>query len=130
MAPRKGAPVGNGPKNNIDRPKGRKGYTMKKPNNVAKSTKETKDATAPAFKVDSFAVSRAKCWDNGGVTFDLEVNGIKVYGCRVAEGKNGDFISFPSRKGTDGKYYNHVYIPLGEDDQKAILEAVEAAING
>lgn len=104
---------------------------MKKPNNASKETKgKGKDAKAPEFKVDSFAVSRAKCWDNGGVTFDLEVNGIKVYGCRVVEGKNGDFISWPSRKGSDDKYYNYVYIPLGEDDQKAILEAVEAQING
>lgn len=104
---------------------------MNKPNTKAtKETKATKDAKAPEFKVDSFAVSRAKCWENGGVTFDLEVNGIKVYGCRVVESKNGDFISWPSRKGSDDKYYNHVYIPLSEDDQKAILEAVEAAING
>lgn len=101
---------------------------MNKPN--TKATKETKAAKKEStFKVDSFEVTRAKCWDNGGVTFDLEVNGIKIYGCRVAEGKNGDFISLPSRKGTDGKYYNHVYIPFSEEDQKAILETVEAAIN-
>lgn len=102
---------------------------MNKPN--TKATKETKAAKKEStFKVDTYEVTRAKCWDNGGVTFDLEVNGIKIYGCRVAEGKNGDFISLPSRKGTDGKYYNHVYIPFSEEDQKAILETVEAAING
>lgn len=99
---------------------------MKKPN-TSKESKEKKEST---FKVDSFEVSRAKCWDNGGVTFDLEVNGMKIYGCRVSEGKNGDFISFPSRKGSDGKYYNYVYIPFQEEDQKTILEAVEVAING
>ena len=92
---------------------------MKKPNTSNEST----------FKVQDFIVTRAKCWDNGGVTFDLEVNGIKIYGCRVSEGKNGDFISFPARKGSDGKYYNHVYIPFQEEDQKIILEAVEASIN-
>lgn len=99
---------------------------MKKPN-TNKECKEKKEST---FKVDSFEVTRAKCWDNGGVTFDLEVNGMKIYGCRVCEGKNGDFISFPARKGSDGKYYNHVYIPFQEEDQKNILEAVEASING
>ena len=46
--------------------------------------------------------------------FDLEVNGVKIYGCRFMEGKNGNFVAFPSKKGSDGKYYNHVYVELDE----------------
>lgn len=32
-----------------------------------------------------------------------------VRGCRIVQGQNGEFISYPSRKQDDGKYWNHVY---------------------
>ena len=63
------------------------------------------------------------------VRFALTVNGVTVYGCNVVEGKNGDFISFPSYKGNDGKYYNHAYIPLTAEDQEHILLSVEKELN-
>lgn len=59
------------------------------------------------------------------VFFDVEINGVTIYGCKVVEGKNGDFISFPSHKGKDGKYYNHVYIKLSDEQSKDIIEQVE-----
>ena len=63
--------------------------------------------------VSDLKVIRAK--EYKGTTFlDLEVNGVKIYGCRYVEGKNGDFISFPSYKAKDGKYYNHAYVDLDE----------------
>lgn len=76
-------------------------------------------------------VKRVKMFDNGGVVFDLEVNGVTIYGCRVVEGKNGDFISFPQRKGSDGKYYAIAYFPMDREGtiQAAILQQVEAKLN-
>lgn len=63
--------------------------------------------------VSDLKVLRAK--EYKGTTFlDLEVNGVKIYGCRYIEGKNGDFISFPSYKAKDGKYYNYAYVELDE----------------
>ena len=59
------------------------------------------------------------------VYFDVEINGVTIYGCRVVEGNNGDFISFPSHKGKDGKYYNHAYIKLSDDQAKDIISQVE-----
>lgn len=59
------------------------------------------------------------------VFFDVEINGVTIYGCKVVEGKNGDFISFPSHKGKDGKYYNHAYIKLSDDQAKDIIHQVE-----
>ena len=59
------------------------------------------------------------------VYFDVEINGVTIYGCKVVEGKNGDFISFPSHKGKDGKYYNHAYIKLSDDQAKDIISQVE-----
>ena len=34
---------------------------------------------------------------------------IEVKGCRIVNGSNGEFVSWPSRKQEDGKYWNHVY---------------------
>ena len=59
------------------------------------------------------------------VYFDVEINGVSIYGCKVVEGKNGDFISFPSHKGKDGKYYNHAYIKLTDDQAEDIISQVE-----
>jgi DNA-binding cell septation regulator SpoVG len=47
----------------------------------------------------------------------------------VVEGKNGDFLSFPSRKGKDGKYYSICWARLSEDDQKEIIAAIEKELN-
>lgn len=62
---------------------------------------------------------------NDAVFFDMEVNGVTIYRCKVIEGKNGDFISFPSHKGKDGKYYNHAWVKLSDEDTAAIVKQVE-----
>ena len=78
-------------------------------------SRRNKSAEAEEKKtvVSDLKVLRAK--EYKGTTFlDLEVNGVKIYGCRYIEGKNGDFISFPSYKAKDGKYYNYAYVELDE----------------
>ena len=69
-------------------------------------------------------VTRANQVDDT-VFFDVVINGVTIYGCKVIEGKNGDFISFPSHKGKDGKYYNHAWVKLSDDDTAAIVNQVE-----
>jgi len=32
-----------------------------------------------------------------------------IKGCKIIEGQNGPFISYPARKQDNGKYWNHVY---------------------
>lgn len=34
---------------------------------------------------------------------------MSIKGCRLAEGKKGKFVSYPSKKQDDGKYWNHVW---------------------
>ena len=78
-------------------------------------------------KVDSFGIRRANEYDKTGtIFFDLDINGLTVYGCTVAKRKTdeSEFISFPSRKGADGKYYSIVYCALSQEDQDRILDAV------
>lgn len=68
-------------------------------------------------------------FNNGGVTFDLELNGITIFGCRVVESSKGDFIAMPQRKGNDGKYYSYVWAKLSDQDTKDILAEVEKKLN-
>ena len=68
---------------------------------------------------------------DGRVVFDIEVNGVKVYGCwyieyKNKEGKEGTMISFPSYLGNDEKtYYNHAWFPMSADVKKSIIDQLE-----
>lgn len=74
--------------------------------------------------ISDIKVLRAKEHENT-IFIDLCVNGVTIYGCRYMEGKNGDFISFPSHKGKDGKYYSHAYVPLDETSVSLIDEQID-----
>lgn len=74
--------------------------------------------------ISDLKVLRAKEYKET-VFIDLEVNGVKIYGCRFIEGKNGDFVSFPSYKAKDGKYYSHAYVELDEASIKLIDEQID-----
>ena len=63
------------------------------------------------------------------VFFTLNLNGVTIYNCRVATGKNGDFISLPQYKGKNGTYYNVVYAAISDEDSKKILDEIQAAID-
>ena len=63
------------------------------------------------------------------IFFSLNLNGVTINNCRVATGKNGDFISFPQYKGKDGRYYNYVWVRLSEEDEKNILNEIQETIN-
>lgn len=86
-----------------------------------KANKEKTESTENEIKV-----TRGHVFDDGLVAFDMEVNGVSIYNSTLREGKNGQFVSFPSRKGKDGKYYSHVYVKLSDDDVKSIVEQLEA----
>ena len=67
---------------------------------------------------------------NGDIVFfTLTINGVTIYNCRVATGKNGDFISFPQYKGSNGTYYNNVYVAISEEDSAKILEEIQKQID-
>lgn len=78
--------------------------------------------------ITEFSVDRTHEFDDGSVCADLTINGVKIYGVRVVEtqrdGKDVEFLSFPSRKGSDGKYYSHVYVPMSDEDQQKIIDAI------
>jgi hypothetical protein len=66
------------------------------------------------------------------ITFDVRINGVTIYGCwyRVYEdrekpGEETGFVSFPSRKGTDGKWYSYAYIKIDKDNMTLIEKQIE-----
>ena len=86
--------------------------------------KEAENAKQEAAKIYNLEVKRAKEYKDT-VFFDVDINGVMIYGCRYVEGKNGDFVSFPSYKGSDGKYYSHAYIKLDEAAISLIDEQID-----
>lgn len=93
--------------------------------------KRTNNTTANReyAKVESFTVSNVKEWRENDITFTLAVNGVTIYNCRVISYKDRDFIAFPSRKGSDDKYYNIAYVSLSKEAEEAILAEVERQLN-
>ena len=92
----------------------------------AKQNKTTKERET--IEVRSAAVSNVRVIDSKGndlVFFSLNLNGVIINNCRVATGKNGDFISFPQYKGSNGQYYNTVYVALSDEDQSKILQLIQ-----
>lgn len=73
----------------------------------------------------AITVTRAHQFDDGSIIFDMEINGVKIFGNRLVDGKNGKFVSFPSRKGNDGNYYSHAFYKLTNGDTQNIIAQIE-----
>lgn len=55
---------------------------------------------------------------------DITFNNLLVCkGFKIIEGKNGDFVTKPSSKGSDGKYYDQVYL-LSKDEWDEINDII------
>lgn len=100
---------------------------------IKREKKNTKaDAQGVEYKV---SIKRAREFDNG-IALDLIVNGVNIYGCwyrtyedREKPGEEKSFIAFPSRKGSDGKYYQHAWFPIDDELLAEIEKKIEAALD-
>lgn len=77
----------------------------------------------------SVQVKRAHEFDSGDIGLDMVVNGVSIYNCVYKTGTSkGDtdysFISFPSRKASDGNYYNFAYFKVSDE----VLQDIESQI--
>lgn len=79
------------------------------------------------FELHDWDVLRAHEFDGGNISFDMKVNGVTIYGMTLVW--NADrkeyWVSFPVRKGKDGRYYKHAWFPVNETLQNAIEERIE-----
>lgn len=91
---------------------------------------ENKKASG-TFDLQTWEVIRAYEFEGGNISFDLKVNGVFIYGMVLVwmEDRKEYFISFPSRKGRDGKYYKHAWFQLNDTLQKAIIERIEEILS-
>ena len=69
--------------------------------------------------------------DQTSIAVDMVVNGVMIYGAyyRAGQSKDGKeyrMIAFPSKKGSDGKYYNHVYFKTTDDMLDEIEKQIDA----
>lgn len=99
---------------------------------MKKPTTNNSNSNTEYGVVDSFIVSRVRQVNgkNGAVIFfSLVLNGVYINNVRVAEGKNGDFISLPQYRGSDGKWYSTVFFRFTEEDEWEILAEVEKQLN-
>ena len=67
-----------------------------------------------------------KTWADDTVSADVTLSTgkaelVTIYGIRVIPGSNGVFLAMPSRKGSDGKYYNQANL-IDEDIKSDVLE--------
>ena len=96
---------------------------------MAKANTNAPKVTNLVTKVAGVTVEIVKkAWSDDSVSCDVTLSVAKaelvtIYGIRIVEGKKGNFLSMPARKGSDGNYYSHAYI-ADEDIYKAILETV------
>ena len=94
------------------------------------NTKGSKEKERETIEVISYNIKRAIECRNGVILFDLELNGVCIYGCHIEESRDGnEFIAFPSRKGNDGKYYSIAWAPLSDEDTADIIDAVDKKLN-
>lgn len=78
-------------------------------------------------------VTKAKEIKDGVVAFDMTVNDVSIYGCFYREyttkdGKDGTLISFPSYKGTNGKYYSYAWFPISKEIKESIIDQLEKLV--
>ena len=61
-----------------------------------------------------------------GILFDLELNHVIIYGCRVCETKTGEtFVGFPQKKGkNDDRYWSICRAFLSDEQQADIIQQV------
>lgn len=53
----------------------------------------------------------------------IEIEDIVIKGFKVIEGRDKDFVSWPSQKGKDGKYYEQVFA-LNKDIRREVVDNI------
>lgn len=87
---------------------------MRKTRKKVRTTK-IKELIIPAkgYAILRTTITKGK---NEYVFYDIQYGSVIITGCRVIEGKNGDFLAMPSRE-SNGEYYPVVYLSHELGDQ-------------
>ena len=74
--------------------------------------------------LDGFSVIGTKDRFSVSVELDKDLR-IGLNGCRVVDGKNGPFISYPAWKDKEGTYHDYSYITLTADQADKVIAALD-----
>lgn len=79
---------------------------------------------------DGWSVANVRALD-WATLFTLKMPGLSLYDLRVVpEGKKYDaFIGMPEDRGKDGEWHKRYALYLSKEDTKAVLEAVDEALD-
>ena len=72
-----------------------------------------------------------RVYESGFASLSIDVNGgTLVINGKIRFTKDGaPFFAFPSYKGTDNKYYNHVYTLDDEDGESILKDTITTLVN-
>ena len=94
------------------------------------STNSTQATEAKTTKL-TYTISRVKEVTDTMVSFNINVNGVTIYGMKVIKykskktGEDGMMVAFPTRKGSDDKYYNICTFSMTQEMQDDIINRTE-----
>lgn len=92
---------------------------------TAKTTKKRRQMERREYEIKVTRAFEGKY----GTLFDMELNHVKVYGCRVCETRDGEpFVGWPQKQGKDGNYYAHAWAYLEEDQTAEIMDQIAALL--
>ena len=78
----------------------------------------------------TYTISRVKEVTDTMVSFNINVNGVTIYGMKVIKykskntGEEGMMVAFPTRQGSDNKYYNICIFSMTQEMQDDIINQV------
>ena len=102
-----------------------------KARNTTNTNTTTERQRLDPISVSGFSLARVRDNGSGVPYFDLTLNGVTVYGVAVRATQSGEaFIAWPTKKGSDGKFYKLAYAPLSQEDQDKIIQAVYDKLDG
>lgn len=94
------------------------------------STSNNTEKTETKVTKLAYTISRVKEVTDTMVSFNINVNGVTIYGMKVIKykskktGEDGMMVAFPTRKGSDDKYYNICTFSMTQEMQDDIINQV------
>lgn len=89
-------------------------------------------ATAAAEKacgiVESVSVERPRKLNDNLIFFTMELNGVKIFDCKIVKTEERRFVALPTHKGKEDRYYPTVSFRFSDEDQAKIMDMVDAAL--
>ena len=98
---------------------------------MARTRAKTKEPEKVYFSIKGMRVKNVRELSDNVVAFSLLGKGLSLYNMRVVYRKDGEsaFVCAPQTKAKNGEYYNQYAVYLSVEDQAAIIDMVEEALD-